>query len=266
MVGGRDRAKFLQGMLTNDIVKLAKGQSILSSILSPKGKLVAEFIVHHWGESFALESDRSLQNTIESNLKKYVLGADVTFSTSPQSLVFSFFGPEAEKKLTSYRNDTVFIGAFDFPVRPTFTILSPKEISAEGAPLSEAAYEALRIEAGIPRFGMDVTEDQLLLEVPHLALGVSYTKGCYIGQETIARLHARGENLAWRLMGVVSEGEIQKGDSIRLGEKVVGKVTSTTYSPRFRQNLALALIHRDAFEPGTTVSIPAGEAKVVSLP
>jgi tRNA-modifying protein YgfZ len=130
-------------------------------------------------------------------------------------------------------------------------------------PVSEEAAECVRIEAGRPRLGYDMDADTIPQEAGINDRAVSFTKGCYVGQETVARLHYRGKPNR-HLRGLRLSEPAERGSEILLGERVVGRVGSTCVSPRLGP-IALALVRREA-EPGTTVEVEGAAAKVVDVP
>jgi folate-binding protein YgfZ len=140
----------------------------------------------------------------------------------------------------------------------------------DAAWVGQQALETLRIEAGIPRYGTDFTEDNLLLETG-LDTHVSFTKGCYLGQEIVERVRSRG-HVNRKLRGLIIEGELpaRHGDAIRAGEKQVGIITSSVYSPSLSRPIALAYVHRDHWESSTRLVIDHDgsslNAQVTELP
>jgi folate-binding protein YgfZ len=131
--------------------------------------------------------------------------------------------------------------------------------------VDEAAGEVLRVEAGRPRYGVDVDDTVIPQEAGLNERAVSFTKGCYVGQETVARLHYRGKPNR-HLRGLRLSAPARHGDELRLGEKVVGKVGTAVVSPRLGP-IALALLRREA-EPSATIEVGDGgeTAQVVELP
>jgi folate-binding protein YgfZ len=132
-------------------------------------------------------------------------------------------------------------------------------------PVSEAASEILRVERGRPRYGVDLDDSVIPQEAGLNARAVSFTKGCYVGQETVARLHYRGKPNR-HLRGLVLDGPAAPGEQLRLGERVVGQLGSTVVSPRLGP-IALALVRREA-EPGSSVAVGSSgaTATVTALP
>ena len=132
-------------------------------------------------------------------------------------------------------------------------------------PSTADALDALRIEDGRAWFGPDVTEENLLHEMGHVAEYVSFSKGCYVGQEVVARLDARGGNVNKALRGLRLEGRARAGTVLRAGDKEIGRVTTAAVSPRLGP-IALAFVHRSHFEPGTVLDAEGVAATVASLP
>ena len=139
----------------------------------------------------------------------------------------------------------------------------PRRSSLGVEPVSEEAAECLRIESGRPRLGYDMDAETMPQEAGINERAVSFTKGCYVGQETVARLHYRGKPNR-HLRGLRLSEPVERGTEILLGEKVVGRVGSTCVSPSLGP-IALALVRREA-EPGDTVTVNGATAEVVGLP
>jgi folate-binding protein YgfZ len=277
-------------MISNDVKNLADGQWMLASMLSQKGKLVAPFWVGHLEERFWIVVEKVVFQTAFENLRKFIVRDDVRVEDATDAFeIASVTGERAPefvgaasvgdfRRFQASSGDAYLFAADDL-ARPTYHILLPKSealawkegILKKGtSAMKESTFETLRIEAGIPRFSVDVTEENLLLEVPYLERGVSFTKGCYVGQETVARVHSRGGNIARRLMGIQSENEFPVGAVLEFTGADVGRITSRCYSPKLGKFLGMALVHRSAFEPGTEVTMTSSDRKspgrVVSLP
>jgi folate-binding protein YgfZ len=125
--------------------------------------------------------------------------------------------------------------------------------------------EVLRVEAGVPRYGVDASDANVVLEVVDEAEAVSYTKGCYAGQEIIARIHWRG-HVAKRLAGVIFDRDAEAPADARLRDcaegREAGRLTSNVYSPRLRRRVALAIVKYDFLAPGTELKLFAGDTEV----
>jgi folate-binding protein YgfZ len=135
--------------------------------------------------------------------------------------------------------------------------------------LDAEAAEALRIEAGVPVFGRDMDEDTIPLEAGIESRAISFSKGCYVGQEVIIRVMHRGHGrVARKLVGLALDGEVvpARGASIRAGDRDVGLVTSSTFSPALNRPIALGYAHRDFVAAGTVLAIDGATATVTQLP
>jgi folate-binding protein YgfZ len=281
-VAGRDRERFLQGMISNDLHALSQGKAMVASMLTPKGKLIAFFTVCLAGSDYQLEVDRTQGDKVRPTLEQYVIAEDVTITDlSREITVFSVLGAGASEAISSAGGVDFQRVEFGFPVEPTWQVYVPssrcgafeQKLHLSAHELSPNEFETLRIEAGIPRFGVDVSDENLPLEIPYLERGVSYTKGCYIGQETMARVHSRGGHVAKRLMGLAVAGvsrPLPVGSTVQWNGKEVGKITSSCLSSALGSPLSLAMIHREAFSPGTAVEVESGgqrfSASVITLP
>lgn len=277
---GEERNSFLHGMVVSDVNKAPDYSWTISAILNPKGKMLSDLALYHLPEQIWIETGSDLRETVETTLRRYALRAAIGFEDlSGGWSIIDITGPEAGKIVDnlpdpgriariSLEDSTTFLARTDLPIRPSLRWLVPKTLEQAASDrlldggairMDPEAARALRMEAGIPIFGPDVSTDNLVLEVPLYRQGVSFDKGCYIGQETVARLHSRGENIARNLRGILSDLEPEPGAVILAADKQVGTVTSATWSPRAGRYLALALVHRSAMEHGTAVGVQGRE-------
>jgi folate-binding protein YgfZ len=301
-VRGRHRIDFLQNMLSNDIRTLSTGTGLRAALLSQKGKLITDVIVYRREDSILLELEPERVDRLVETLSRYIVSEDVALEdVSDGDVLVSVEGPWASDFLRTLLDQPMPELApyhfmqnviHDVPVRlsahrhgpgPGFDMVFPKAhavalvqritSAGESFGIRLAGYRALeirRIEAGIPRFGVDMDESHLLLETG-MDDAVSFNKGCYIGQEYVARLTHRG-HLNRKLVGLRLAGQLvpSPGDDIIGGGRYVGQVTSAAYSPTLGLPIALGYVHRDFFEPGMEVSIRIGErvspARVAHLP
>jgi tRNA-modifying protein YgfZ len=142
-------------------------------------------------------------------------------------------------------------------------------LAAGAVACEEGAFDAVRLESGTPLFGRDITEDNLPQEIRRDAQAISFTKGCYLGQETVARIDAMGHvnRLLTGVRFLSGAATVPlPGTQLSSGDKVVGHVTSAAWSPRLKQPLGLALIRRAHSSPGTKLDSPQGPAELISLP
>ncbi len=268
-VAGGEAADFLQGQLTNDVEALEPGRGCYAAVLSSKGKLRADLRVLRLEEGFLLDTEPIAGAVLRHLLETYTLGRRVSHSEEPLAVV-SILGPAAREWLDAappeeehawVRGEHGLYVATDLGVD---LIGEPGSADALGIePVSEEVAECLRIEAGRPRLGRDMGSETIPAEARLNERAVSFTKGCYVGQETVARLHYKGKPNR-HLRGLLLSEAAEHGDPILFGEKEVGKVGSACVSPRFGP-IALAVVRREA-TPGDTVTVNGAEAELVELP
>ncbi|HKH15247.1 MAG TPA: glycine cleavage T C-terminal barrel domain-containing protein [Solirubrobacterales bacterium] len=285
VVRGSDGAEFLQGQLTNDIEALEPDAGCYSALLDRKGHMQADMRVLRLNTGdLWLDTEPEVAGTVERHLRMYSVGREVEIEdASGDWSIVSVVGPGAveaagsppvapEHSQRHYEREGVEILAvatdlgLDLIVRAEQSVeLQELLARSEAVGVSEAAAEILRVEAGRPRFGREMTTATIPQEADIDGRAVSFTKGCYIGQETVARLHYKGKPNR-HLRGLRLEAPADAGDAIRLGEREVGSVGTTVLSPAHGQ-IALAVIRREA-EPGARVEIgdQGVGAEVVPLP
>ena len=270
---GRDRARFLHGMCTNDIKKLQPGQGCMAAIVNRQGKMVAEMIALAAENTLLLEMDRAnLQATID-HLARFLVADDVALKISDAAVV-GLWGPRAQTLLGAKD-----LPDFNFVVREGVVVARNRTIGLEGyhliipaektdevgrllghgvKPAGFEAYETLRIETGFPRWGADMDAALLPMEAGLEPIAISYAKGCYIGQEVIQRVKTYSEPPK-TLVQLQVEGAAA-GDKILAGAEEVGTVTSAIRST------ALGLVRKEFKSPGTEVTISGKPARVRALP
>lgn len=241
-VTGADRTRFINGMCTANIATLGEGEWIRASMCNVKGRLVSVFDVVSRGDSLLLITEPQLATSTVEALETYAIADDVDI---------------ARVELPVYRVWDSPAAVWSAP--PVF-----ERPAGELASVEE--YERRRIEGGFPKYGIDITDRNFPFETPLRAL-IDYEKGCYVGQEPIARVEHRGAPQK-TLRGLAVQG----GDSPPVGGKVshpdrdsAGEVTSSVVSPELG-GIALAYVHKTAAEPGTAVTVADRAATVVELP
>jgi tRNA-modifying protein YgfZ len=269
IVRGSEAADFLQGQVSNDVEALEPGTGCYATVLSHKGKLRTDLRILRDDESFWLDTEAIGHAVLEHMLRTYSLGRDVRFEDVTESrAILSLIGPAARERLDAAPplEEHAFVrGEHGIYVA---TQLGVDVIAAAGTtldvePVSEEAAECRRIEAGRPRLGYDMDADTIPQEAGINERAVSFTKGCYVGQETVARLHYKGKPNR-HLRGLRLSEPAERGTDILLGERVVGRLGSTCVSPRLGP-IALALVRREA-EPGASVQVGGAPAEVVDVP
>jgi folate-binding protein YgfZ len=296
-VTGADRESFLHNMLTNDIRNLDVGAGLPAAFLTNKGKLVSDLLVSKESETIRLRMEASRAEPLRTALDRYVISEDVALaSLDDLELVFSVSGPRAAQILSTVLGieraelDTLpHLGlkraqADGAPVRllgyrreltPRFDLSAPRAYATElftkiaegGAVMAGYALsETRRIEAGVPRFGIDMDESNLPLEAG-LDEAISFEKGCYIGQEYVVRLAHRG-HLNRKLVGLRVAGDRvpSAAQAICSATEEVGQVTCAALSPHFHSILALGYVKRPHFDPGSELQIEGERAVVSSVP
>ncbi len=290
VVRGPDALSWLQGQISQDVQALAVGQSAETLVLSPQGKIDAYCRATLLGDDVVLlDVENGHGEALFQRLRRFRLRvkADLEMGSVRCSMIR---GPESEARLArsgllpgTVPGDAAIVGldggwTVADPVTWTgfagFDLLTPF-----GSPLSPAldvlvgdpgAFEAARIEAGVPALGRELTDKTIPQEAGSLVEHtVSFTKGCYTGQELVARLDARGGNVAKRLRGVVldSTPEPTRDSVLVAGDKEVGRLTSVTWSPGFSAAVALAYVRRDVVLPATATVMPGGgSAEIRELP
>jgi tRNA-modifying protein YgfZ len=277
LVTGSEAADFLQGQVTNDVDAVAPGQGCYAALLNHKGKLRTDMRLLRGDDWIWLDTEaigfRPLTYTIET----YSLGRDVQWrDVTAQRTILSLVGPAARERLDAQppEDEHAFVeGEHGLYVS---TLLGVDVICDAGGAAAvrealgveevpEAAAECVRIEAGRPRLGYDMDGDTIPQEAGINERAVSFSKGCYVGQETVARLHYRGKPNR-HLRGLRLSEAADRGAELRLGEKVVGRLGSTCVSPALGP-IALALVRREA-SPGDTLAVgdDGVSAEVVELP
>jgi folate-binding protein YgfZ len=274
---GAEVAEFLQGQVTNDVESLEPGSGCYAALLDHKGKIRADMRVLRGGDWFWLDSERIARDALARTIQMYSLGRDVQNEDATDSkAILSLIGPAAREALDAAPPDAEYAfvegehgiyAATDLGVDILCATDHADAVrEALGIePVSEAAAECLRIESGRPRHGLDMGAETIPQEAGLNERAVSFEKGCYVGQETVARLHYKGKPNRY-LRGLRLTAEAEHGAPIMLGERQVGTIGSICVSPAHGP-IALALVRREA-AVGDTVHVgdEAVEAEVVELP
>jgi len=294
---GRDHARLLQRLVSNDIKKLSPGQGTYAALLNPQGHIVVDLRLYCAGDAFLIDTDADLREKAMQSLRRYIIADQVEIE--PLELYgLAFQGPRAHPLLEKTLHiDLPPMQEFDhlasnyagFPVHVVCASSTGEEgyevwVGAGGMeavwgaacgqaptydmlPCGCEALESLRIEAGIPRYGQELGEDVIPLEAG-LWNALSFTKGCYVGQEIVERTRSRGR-VNWKLMGlIVNAAEAPRpGEKLVAGGQEIGEVTSSCVSPMLGRTIALAYVRREVSEPGSKLSFTSGvTAEVTALP
>lgn len=302
-ISGKDHLKFLQGMLSNDVVKLEEGRGMAATILTVKGRIVADMKVYKDRESILLDLEPGLNQKVADLLTKFRLSykADIDDLSDTTGLI-SIQGPNSKKLLDTVLNEEISQMPEYSLIKKEFrgsdlTIIKVNRTGEDGfdlyldnkelqnlweellkngqdlnvKPFGYDALNTLRIEAGLPIYNIDMDETNIPIEAG-LWDALDFEKGCYVGQEVVARIKWRG-HVNWHLVGFVCEGEKvpEIADEIFDGERKIGRITSSTFSPALNKPVCLGYIRREFNDPGTKVSVKLSDsseidAEVAQLP
>lgn len=275
---GEDRVRFLHGMVTNDIEKLEPRRGCHAAMLTTKGKLLADFVVVNLGDYLSIEIDPALVDKIRAHFDKHIIMDDVELHATTIGAL-GVYGDDAAEAIRgatgldvgALPNYAAALGDKLGVVRtpelgmPGFHVYG--DVRVDGVPLDDAEFEERRIEAGTPRYGVDMGEDRLPIEAG-ITDAVSFDKGCYLGQEVIARATNLG-HINRRLVGLVLDGEpAPAGTKLSAASKPdAGWITSSARSRRLGKTIALGYVHRTLWDPGTQLTVADGRtATVAALP
>jgi folate-binding protein YgfZ len=271
-ITGGERVEFLHGMCTNEITGLAVGSSCYAAFLTPKGAMVCDARVLKRADDLVLDPGPGQLAALRGFLEKYLISEDAELIDAPELALVGLVGPKANEAAAKIPAELV-LGRFTSSYPHGVDLLVAREqlahvtdsLSGVGQ-VDAATLEVLRVEAGVPRWSADLTETTIPLEA-NLDKAISLNKGCYVGQEVIARATYRGHmnrKLSGLLLGTLTP---EPGTELHAGGKKVGWVTSVVSSPALSQNVALGYVHRDANAPGTALEVQGGgTATVAALP
>ena len=280
-VWGKEAVQFLDGMITNDMKTLRDGEQMLAAFPNAQGRLLAAVRVLREGDRFLLETEEATREKLYQNLFRFTFAGDFYVEDlSEQYSYFEIFG--TSEITTTYKGGVAAFrgrgGSLGMFLPLDYVDQFRKQLAAANAiAIDEELNETLRIESGIPKFGTDMDETTI---VPELGIDemISYTKGCYIGQEIIARIHFRG-HVAKRLTGLICDADLNRGaadtggtPAIQSAEllaaegKSAGKITSVSYSPKLDKHITLAFVRYDFLADGTELTLGGQRVTVTSLP
>ncbi|QDT38735.1 CAF17-like 4Fe-4S cluster assembly/insertion protein YgfZ [Stratiformator vulcanicus] len=279
---GDDRAKLLQNLCSNDVSKLQPGQGCEAFLTNVKARVLGHIFVYAAADELWIDSAPGQEDALFEHLDRYVITEDVTIERMTESRGdLLLVGPQAESLLTQcdlmpaeleIGHHATLSDEHHTQVRCTGWLKQPTFVISSGTAgcaairgrLTEAGandgdpkvWDILRIEALFPEFGRDITEDRLAPEVGRNDLAISYTKGCYLGQEPIARIKALG-HVNRELRGLLIEGQYDElADAPILADgKEIGRVTSFVAVPGENRTVALGYLRMKWAGPGTTVEI-----------
>lgn len=281
-VWGKEAVQFLNGLITNDVAKLEEGSQMVAAFPNAQGRLIAIVSVKRDGEKFLFETEEATHEKVFQNLFRFTFAGDFFVEDlSDQYRSFRIFSSElivdsSKSLIFDSRGSKLYFVPVDEGDHFTAALQNAVEISDD-------LYEVLRIEDGVPKYGVDMDETTIVPELGIEGL-ISYNKGCYIGQEIIARIHFRG-HVAKQLTGLIlSEAVTQgRGDTESappavaggvfagtelksLDDKNAGRITSAAYSLKLEKTILLAYVRYDYLAEGTESKIGDAVATVKDLP
>lgn len=298
---GEDRGRFLQGLITCDVDALAPGEGTWGFFTSVKGRILAEVTVLAAGEALWLRLPPPAAEPVREHMLRYRIADRVEIEPQPDRASLTLAGPEAAAALAAVAGDPVpeedwasveteIAGTSALVVReallgvPGYSVWVAADAAETVAgalrerpgvvPVDGAALETVRVEAGIPRWGVDYDDGHFPQEIGLGERAVSYSKGCYLGQEVVARIHYRG-GVNRGLVGLrLAEGllaaGLEPGATLLHDGRPAGRLGSIAWTPGEERWIGLSILHQRASEPGTVLEIEGlddeGRAEVVELP
>ena len=288
LLDGPDAVRFLQGMVTNDVDAIAVGSAAYALLLTPKARVVADMRLMRLGETtFLADADQAAATALRPVLTRYRLGSKVAIEACDERFgIIAVAGPEAVELLSSalgttppadaaegagtdvvLEAGTVHVLQSAFCGEQAFELIGARAAldaawqrlaaglaEVDGRVFGDQAYDVLRIEAGVPRFGAEIDEQVMPAEAGVVDRAVSFTKGCYIGQEPVARLHHRGHANRGLRSILLADTAPEAGATVEVGGREVGRITSATESPTLGRAVALAIVRREV-DPGQRVGV-----------
>src|SRR5215207_9528780 len=262
---GAEAKEFLHGQVTNDVEGLEPGGGCYAAFLTHKGKMLGDLRILDTGEELLLDCERVALQDLFGMIRRFKLGRDVELhKRTLQSGLVSLIGPEARRIAgaggiggAAVRLIATDLGVDVLCAAEDAEPVAAALIAAGAVPAGEDAAEVRRVETGRPRYGLELDDAVIPQEAGLNDRAVSFDKGCYVGQETVARLYFRGKPNR-HLRGLRLSGPADSGTPLRLGEREVGRLASVVESPRHGP-IALALVRREA-QPGDTLAV--GDADV----
>jgi folate-binding protein YgfZ len=249
-VAGADRAAWLQGLLTNDIGSLKEGESRYAAYLTPQGRMISDMNVIERGGRILLDVPAPLAASLRDRLDGLIFSEDVQVTN--ESATLWVWTVVSRNRFEDVIGETL---------PPELTALTPLEFDT---------FEVMRIERGVPRFLADMDEETIPLEAGIEDRAISFTKGCYVGQEVIVRVTTRGGGrVAKKLVRWVADASAEivplRDAKIFAFDREIGRVTSAAFSPTINRVVGLGYVHRDFTAAGTEITVVWNGARVKAV-
>src|SRR6185369_4132183 len=294
-LSGSEAIMFLNGLITNDMKTLDRNHWMLAAFPNVQGRLIAVIRVMRLADenscpTFLLDTEAATSETVLKTIGRFTLAGDFhVLDLSQNTSQLSIQGKDAAVILNavthsepaslsqnglqqiSWDEHPVIVSHTSHTAEDGFDLIVPRSavdsmqealVQAGARLVSQATFQTLRIEAGSPLFGKDMDESNVVSET-NLDGAISFTKGCYIGQEIIARIKYRG-HVAKKLTGLLFDMEIsvEGSSAIKSGGKEIGRITSVTYSPTLERTVALGYVRYEHLEPGTKVMVTTVDSEI----
>ena len=294
LIRGKDRTRWANGMVTNNIRDLAPDRGLYSFILTPQGRNQGDLVIYNRGDELLATTDREQADGVLALLRRYIIMDKVEIEDISEKLVsIGVGGPKAVETLsragidaaalepgqvldTTWRDSAISVVRNTHPNSDSHEIwLAPQGVdtlwqalvNAGAQPVGSGALELYRIARGIPRYGVDLRERDLPQETGQ-EHALNFSKGCYIGQEIVERIRSRG-SVHRTLIGFELQGDPpERGAKVLAGDKEAGEITSAARVPvgDAGRSLALGYLRREFVTPGATVKVAGQNATVRELP
>ncbi|HEU4767635.1 MAG TPA: glycine cleavage T C-terminal barrel domain-containing protein [Pyrinomonadaceae bacterium] len=273
-VTGSEAVMFLNGLITNDMKTLAENQWMPAVFPTVQGRLIGAVRILRKDPWFLIDTDAASHEAVLKTISKFTLAGDFKVAdVTTETALLTVQGKRAGEIVQSLGNtDFPIVRAthtgeegFDLLVEASDAASLKEKLTAAGAQVvSLDTFEILRIEAGIPRHGLDMDETNVVLET-NLDDAISYTKGCYLGQEIIVRIKHRG-HVAKKLTGMKFDNSVEPGAVQSPDGKEIGRITSVAYSPKLASTVALGYLRYEYLPAGTAVKVGDIAGTVADLP
>jgi folate-binding protein YgfZ len=288
-LAGADRVAFLHNFCTNDVRRLIAGQGCEALVTNVKGRILGHIWVEAGRDALRLDAGPVAVERLVAHLERYIINEDVTIADRTSEMgQLLVLGPSAANAVSHLCSEAEKLGPLehvdvdsatgpirvsrrDVGARPGYVVCAPRGaliqlrdllVAAGARPAGAETWSALRIKAGWPVFGVDLTDDNLAHEAGRTQTAISFTKGCYLGQEPIARLDAMGHvNRELRSLRIPGSDVSPPGARVfsdAAGAAPVGTITSSAFSFTTNSAVALALLRSSVTAPGTQVFVEAG--------
>jgi folate-binding protein YgfZ len=276
-VSGSEAVMFLNGLITNDLKTLSENRWMPAAFPNVQGRLLAAVRVLRRAEDILLDTQAITREKVIKIIERFTLAGDFKVKDlTEETALITVQGHRAAEIVEEITPEGITVVPATHTAEKGFDLIVSAErkdglwrtlVDSGATPVSERVEEILRIEAGIARYGVDMDETNVVTET-NLDDAVSFTKGCYLGQEIIIRIKHRG-HVAKKLTGLrfETDGKIEPGAVIKSNdEKEIGRVTSATFSPRLGTNVALGYVRYEHLTPGTRVRVDEVSGTTEALP